>query len=79
MIMATKRILEETSLEFTDYAQLSYMDIGGVDVHVYIDDKKVGKAKVWLDSEEEGREYLCLNYEVVYLDTITKRQFIFNG
>ena len=77
--MATKRILDETPLDFTDYAQLSYMDIGDVDVDVYIDDKKVGKAKVWLDSEQRGREYLCLNYEVVHLDTITRRQYIFKG
>lgn len=75
--MATKRIKEETPLDFTDYAQLSYMDIGDVDVDVYIDDKKVGKAKVWLDSEQNGREYLCLNYEVVYLDMITKRTYVY--
>jgi hypothetical protein len=67
-----KRIKEETEVKFKDYKQLSYLDEGEPEVTLYVDDRPVGIIKVWLDSEMDNREYICLNYEVVYLDTLDK-------
>jgi len=67
-----KRIKEETEVRFKDYKQLSYLDEGEPEVTLYVDDRPVGIIKVWLDSEMDNREYICLNYEIVYLDTLDK-------
>jgi hypothetical protein len=67
-----KRIKEETEVTFNDYKQLAYLDEGNDDVILYVDDRVMGKIKVWLDSEMNNREYICLNYEIVYLDTLDK-------
>lgn len=67
-----KRILEETDVIFEKYTDLSYLDKGEADVILCVNDKPIGKIKVWKDSEQEGREYICVNYEIIYLDTINK-------
>jgi hypothetical protein len=71
-----KRIKEETEVRFKDYKQLSYLDEGEPEVTLYVDDRPVGIIKVWLDSEMDNREYICLNYEVVYLDTLDKFKLV---
>ena len=70
--MKLNRINEETEVIFEKYTDLSYLDEGDVDVLLYVGDEAVGKIKVWKDSEQEGREYICVNYEIIYLDTINK-------
>ena len=70
--MKIKRINEETEVIFEKYTELSYLDEGDVDVVLYVNDRPIGKIKVWKDSEQEGREYICVNYEIIYLDTINK-------
>lgn len=73
--MANKKlIMEEDVVTFAEYKQLSYYDEPEPEpeVMLFVDDKFIGYIKVWLDSEEHGREYICLNYEIVYLDTIRK-------
>lgn len=67
-----KKICEETEVKFTDYKQLSYFDEGEPEVILYVDDRVVGNIKVWKDSEMDDREYICINYEIVYLDTLTQ-------
>jgi hypothetical protein len=67
-----RKIKEETEVKFTQYDQLSYLDEGEPEVTLYVDDRVVGYIKVWKDSEQEGREYICVNYEMIYLDTIYK-------
>jgi hypothetical protein len=67
-----RKIKEETEVKFTQYEQLSYLDEGEPEVTLYVDDISVGYIKVWKDSEQEGREYVCINYEIVYLDTLNK-------
>jgi len=67
-----RKIKEETEVKFTQYGQLSYLDEGEPEVTLYVDDRPVGIIKVWLDSEMNNREYICLNYEIVYLDTLNK-------
>jgi hypothetical protein len=68
-----KKIMEETELIFKEYDQLSYYDEDEPEVMLYIDDVLIGVIKVWLDGEEDNREYICINYEIVYLDNISKR------
>jgi hypothetical protein len=36
-----------------------------------VDDFYIGDCEVWLDAEMDSREYIVLNYTIVYLDTIT--------
>ena len=33
-------------------------------------DNDVGDVKVFKDAEMDGREYICLNYEIIYLDNL---------
>lgn len=70
--MSKKMITEETDVQYTDRAQLSYADDGQPEVELYLDGTSLGWAKVWRDSEMDGREYICLNYEIIYLDTLEK-------
>lgn len=65
-------ITEETEVSFTRYEQLSYYDNDEPEVTLFIDEIPVGVVKVWQDSEMNGREYICLNYEVVYLDSLNR-------
>ena len=65
-------INEEDYVEFDNYKQLSYKDSEKEDVQIYKDGKPIGNIKVFLDSEMEDREYICINYTIVYLDTLAK-------
>jgi hypothetical protein len=67
-----KKIKEEDHIEFTKYEQLTYLDEGEPEVTLYVDDRAVGNIKVWRDSEMDNREYICINYEIVYLDELTE-------
>lgn len=67
------RIEEEDEVEFINYDELSYEDKDGEDVELYCNDEHIGHIKVWLDSEMDNREYVCINYTIVYLDTLKKR------
>ena len=68
-----KRLTEEDTIGFEQYSYLSYHDPKDAWVDLYIKNIPVGRMKVWKDSEENGREYLTINNEIVYLDTITQR------
>lgn len=70
--MSKKMITEETDVQYTDRAQLSYADDDEPEIELYLDGMSLGWAKVWKDSEMDGREYICLNYEIIYLDTLKK-------
>jgi hypothetical protein len=65
-------IEEDDHVEFESYDQLSYEDTGDTDVELYVDEEFLGYIKVWKDSEMDGREYVCINHEIVYLDTLKK-------
>ena len=68
-------ITEEFEVDYTNDNQLSYEQIIINDecdyVELYVDDFYIGDCEVWLDSEMDSREYIVLNYTIVYLDTIT--------
>ena len=67
-------ITEEDEVIYTNENQLSYEQIIINDecdfVELYVDDFYIGDCEVWLDAEMDSREYIILNYSIVYLDTI---------
>lgn len=71
-----KQILEETEVVFKEYSELSYIDnndetpSGRPMVALYINNQYEGDIEVWYDAEMDDRPYVCINYEIVYLDTI---------
>lgn len=65
-------ITEDIEVKFKEYSELAYLDLGEPEVGLYVNSVYVGDIKVWKDSEEDDREYICVNYEVIYLDTIHK-------
>ena len=68
-----KRYSDDLSLDFKDYNQLSYEDDEqSAYVKVYLDDEPIAFSKVYTDRENESREYICINYEMLYLDTLNK-------
>ena len=68
----SKIITEETEVKFDNYSDLSYNDNGSKMVELFVKGESTGKIEVFTDRENENREYVCINYEMVYLDTITK-------
>ena len=62
-------ITEEDEVEYKNIIDLSYKNKGEV-VELFVDDFYTGDVKVYLDSEMDGREYICLNHEIIYLDSI---------
>jgi hypothetical protein len=67
-------IFEETHVEYSNRDQLSYKDYGDEEVELFVDDNLVGMIYVWKDSLMDLREYVCINYEIVYLDELTERK-----
>jgi hypothetical protein len=65
-----KIIAEETEVKYQNLDDLSYIDFGEDMIALYVDKQFEGDIKVWKDSEMDGREYICINYEIIYLDTI---------
>lgn len=68
---------EEFTLDFKQYEELSYKDINKPYVELFHNHVFVGFLEVWTDDgdddEDEAREYILINYEMVYLDTLRKR------
>jgi len=65
-----KIIEEETEVKYQNLDDLTYIDFGEDMIALYVNKQFEGDIKVWKDSEMEGREYICINYEIIYLDTI---------
>lgn len=67
------RIIEEhDEVKYQNLDELSYFDDDGENVALYVNKQYEGDIKVWKDSEMDKREYVCINYEIVYLDTLKK-------
>ena len=69
--MAMQLITEETEVIFEKNEDLSYYESGTENVDLFVKDDCVGEIEVFTDRENEEREYICVNYEMIYLDTIT--------
>jgi len=61
---------EEFSLDYKSLDDLSYFNNEDY-IELYHKDIFVCNIFVYLDSEQDYREYIIINYELVYLDTIT--------
>ena len=66
-------ITEVDEVDYTNDEQLSYEPMLEGFVELYVDDFYIGDCEVWLDAEMDSRQYITLNYTIVYLDTITLR------
>ncbi len=64
-------INEFDEVEYTNDEQLSYQLYGDDYIELYVDDFYIGICEIWLDAEMDYREYIILNYTIVYLDSIT--------
>ena len=65
---ATIQVIDQA--EYSDLSNLFYEHKGDV-VCLHDDEKgELGWFKVWYDSEMDDREYITLNEEIVYLDTL---------
>ncbi len=69
---ATRIIEEHDEVEYQNLEELSYFDDDGDTVALYVNRQYEGDIKVYKDSEMDKREYVCINYEIVYLDTLNK-------
>lgn len=63
---------DEFQIEFKNYDKLSYLDKGDYYIELFLNKDFIGNLKVYLDSEQDNREYIIINYEIIYLDTIKK-------
>jgi len=65
-----RKITEDTNVKFKSYDELSYEIQVDDNVILRVKDKPLGLVEVWFDSEQDDREYICINYEIIYLDDI---------
>jgi hypothetical protein len=61
---------DELTLDFTDYSQLSFLDEGNEEILLFLNGNFVGYVLVYTDVENDNREYICVNSEMIYLDTL---------
>lgn len=63
---------DDLILDYNNLSELSYYDTKQELIDLYKKDLLVGYVEVWTDRENSNREYIVINNEIVYLDTITK-------
>lgn len=63
---------EEFQLDYRNLSELSYKDNGIDYITLFHNNKEVCDIEVFTDVENGKREYILINYELVYLDTIKK-------
>jgi len=68
-----KKHTEELELKFENYSQLSFEDLGEEYVQLFLDNESIGLVEVSTDVENQKREYIIVNHEIIYLDTIKSR------
>ena len=64
--------IEEFQLDYRNLSELSYKDNGIDYMTLFHNNKEVCDIEVFTDVENGKREYILINYELVYLDTIKK-------
>tara|TARA_B110000259_G_scaffold171486_1_gene203002 strand:- start:293 stop:514 length:222 start_codon:yes stop_codon:yes gene_type:complete len=63
-------ILEDAFIEFNELSQITFKNNGDYSVQVIIDNIFDCNCWIFIDSEMEDRQYIAINYEVIYLDTL---------
>lgn len=66
-------MLKEVNINLKEYRDLTYYETDLEYIDLYNKDKFVGHLEVWTDRQNENREYIIINSEIIYLDIITKR------
>lgn len=71
---------EDTSIEFTQYSEITFNYLDDIEdeisyVLIYLNGKFVANMRIWYDSLMEDREYLTINHEIIYLDTLKQERF----
>ncbi len=62
---------EDDNVNYSSIQNLSYDNMDGEENILLFDKQDIlGLIYVWKDSEMDGREYITLNYDIIYLDTI---------
>lgn len=54
--------------------QLSYIDDGKPFVQILKNGDPIASLLVYTDKENSNREYVCINYGIVYLDTLKQEK-----
>ena len=57
-------------IEYNNLSELSYNDTSKEYIELYFNNNFVGYIKVYTDWENNSREYIIINYEVLYLDDL---------
>ena len=57
-------------LKFSNYNELSFKDNKDYYIEVLLKEELISLVEVYTDLENENREYIIINYEMIYLDTI---------
>lgn len=65
---------EDFFIVYKDILELSYFDNNKKHIIIYVNNNPKGKLEVYTDKENDNREYVIINCEVVYLDNIKKRE-----
>jgi hypothetical protein len=60
-------------LDYKNLDEISYNDYGDYYIELYHNNNLVAELEVFTDHENDNREYVCINHEIIYLDTIKKR------
>jgi len=66
-------IHEHDEVNFENYNELSYRNKGHL-IEMYVNDMYEGDMVVYKDSEMNDREFVNMNYEITYLDTLTRKK-----
>ena len=61
---------DDFTLDYVNLADLEYIDNELSEVRLYFMGNFVGFLEVYTDWENEQREYIIINYTIIYLDTI---------
>lgn len=65
-----KKWNDDFVIEYNNLSELSYNDTSKEYIELYFNNNFVGYIKVYTDWENNSREYIIINYEVLYLDDL---------
>lgn len=63
---------DELNLKFSSYSEISFFDDKKEHVKILLNGNYVGDTMVYTDDENDNREYIIINYEIIYLDNLIK-------
>lgn len=61
---------EDFTIDNCVNSELTYYDSGSEYVDIYLSNNFIGYLLVWIDVDNENKEYIIINHEIIYLDTI---------